>query len=132
MTDARPPKNLLTHLLTLIGWATDGKSPPGKLFARLEQSATGAMGRLGTSDRYLKIAGKGLKLGFMVRRSMTAATEAWQHTWRAPTLGDIQAMRTQIRRLGDRLEVTQTQLELALEALARVESELLRARPPTN
>lgn len=130
MSQPRPPKNLLTHLLTGIGYLTDPKSPPGKLFNRFETTTTAVFDRLGRSDAFLRLAGKGLGLGFMLRRSMTASAEAWLHAWQAPSLGDIQAMRTQLRQLGDRLEVTQTQLELALVALARVESEL-RATPST-
>ena len=73
--------------------------------------------RLGRSDTFLRLAGKSLGLGFALRRGVTDSAEAWLHAWRAPSLGDIQAMRTQLRQLGDRLEVTQTQLELALAAL---------------
>ena len=123
MSQPRPPKNLLTHLLTGIGYLTDPKSPPGKLFNRLETAATGVFDRLGRSDAFLRLAGKGLGLGFALRRGVTDSAEAWLHAWRAPSLGDIQAMRTQLRQLGDRLEVTQTQLELALAALARLESD---------
>ena len=129
MTQPRPPKNLLTHLLTGIGYLTDSKTPPGKLFTRLETSTSKVFDRLARSDTFLRIAGKGLNLGFMVRRSITASAEAWLHAWQAPTLGDVQAMRTQLRQLGDRLEVTQTQLELALDALTRLEADL-RSTPP--
>lgn len=122
MSQPRPPKNLLTHLLTGIGYLTDPKSPPGKLFNRFETATTGLLDRLGRSDAFLRLAGKGLGLGFALRRGVTDSAEAWLHAWRAPSLGDIQAMRTQLRQLGDRLEVTQTQLELALAALARLES----------
>jgi hypothetical protein len=124
----RPPKNLLTHLLTAIGWLTDAKTRPGAVFNRFEAGSSKFFDRLARNHTFLKVAGTGLDLGFMLRRSMTASTEAWLHLFRTPTLGDVQAMRTQIRQLGDRLEVTQTQLELALEALERLESEL-RARP---
>ncbi len=124
MTQPRPPKNLLTHLLTGVGYLTDPKSPPGKVFTRLEASTSRVFDRLARSHTFLRLAGKGLNLGFMVRRSMTASAEAWLHAWQAPTLGDVQEMRTQLRQLGDRLEVTQTQLELALDALARVEADL--------
>lgn len=124
MTQPRPPKNLLTHLLTGVGYLTDPKSPPGQLFTRLEASTSKVFDRLARSHTFLRLAGKGLNLGFMVRRSMTASAEAWLHAWQAPTLGDVQEMRTQLRQLGDRLEVTQTQLELALDALARVEADL--------
>jgi hypothetical protein len=127
----RPPKNLLTHLLSLLGYLTDGKSPPGKLFTMWERAATGAFDRLGRSPRYLSLAGKGLRLGFMLRRSINASADAWLHAWRVPTVTDVQAMRTQLRRLGDRLEVTQSQLELALAALERVEAELRDRKPPT-
>ncbi len=124
MANTRPPRNLLTHLLTGIGYLTDPKSPPGKVFHRWETATTRIFDRLGRNDTYLRVAGKGLELGFMLRRSMTATAESWLHLMRAPTLSDVQAMRTQIRRLGDRLEVTQTQLELALAALERVEAGL--------
>mgnify|MGYP001237797374 CR=1 FL=1 len=124
MAHERPPKNLLTHLLLAIGYLTDAKSPPGRVFTRLERGTTGLFERLGRSHRFLKLAGGGLELGFMLRRSMNEGAEAWLHLLRAPTVRDVQAMRTQIRQLGDRLEVTQTQLELTLAALERVEAEL--------
>lgn len=120
----RPPRNLLTHLLLAIGWLTDADTPPGRVFARLERAGTGLFDRLGQSPRFLKLAGGGLELGFLLRRSMNDGIESWLHLLRAPTVRDVQAMRTQIRQLGDRLEVTQTQLELALAALERVEAEL--------
>jgi hypothetical protein len=120
----RPPKNLLTHVLTAIGWLTDAKTRPGAVFTRVENRGSKFFERLARNETFLKVAGTGLDLGFMLRRSMTASTEAWLHLLRAPTVGDVQAMRTQIRQLGDRLEVTQTQLELALAALERVEAEL--------
>lgn len=123
MSQPRPPKNLLTHLLTGVGYLTDPKSPPGKLFHRLESASTGVFDRLGRNHTFLRLAGKGLGLGFMLRRSMTASAEAWLHAWQAPTLGDVQMMRNQLRQLSDRLEVTQTQLELALAALERLEAE---------
>ena len=122
MTHDRPPKNLLTHLLTLLGYLTDPKSRPGALFTRAERGASGFFDRLARSHRFLKFAGAGLEVGFMMRRSMHEAAEAWLHLMRAPTVADVHAMRTQIRQLGDRLEVTQTQLELALAALERVEA----------
>lgn len=125
----RPPKNLLTHLLLAIGWLTDVKTPPGKVFGRIERAGTGMFDRLGHSPRFLKLAGGGLGLGFLLRRSMNDGLESWLHLLRAPTVRDVQAMRTQIRQLGDRLEVTQTQLELALAALERVESELTARTP---
>lgn len=131
MTEERPPKNLLTHLLLAIGWLTDARSRPGRVFARLERAGTGLFDRLGTSPRFLKLAGGGLELGFLLRRSMNQSAEAWLHLLRAPTVRDVQTMRTQLRRLGDRLEVTQTQLELALAALARVEAELARTARET-
>ena len=124
MTQARPPKNLLTHLLTYIGHLTDAKSRPGAVFTRVERVGSGLFDRLGRNHGFLKFAGKGLELGFQARRSMHASAEAWLHLMRLPTVRDVQAMRTQVRQLGDRLEVTQTQLELALAALARVEAEL--------
>lgn len=131
MAEDRPPKNLLTHLLLAIGWLTDHGSPPGKLFGRLERAGTRVFDRLGTSPRFLKLAGGGLELGFLLRRSMHEGAEAWLHMLRAPTVRDVQSMRTQIRQLGDRLEVTQTQLELALAALARLEAELARKHEET-
>lgn len=123
MNQPRPPKNLLTHLLSGVGYLTDPRSPPGKLFHRLETASTGVFDRLGRSPAFLRLAGKGLGLGFLLRRSVTAGAEAWLHAWQAPTLRDVQLMRNQLRQLGDRLEVTQTQLELALAALERLESE---------
>jgi hypothetical protein len=124
MSTERPPKNLLTHLLTAVGYLTDPKSKPGGLFNKGERLGTGLFDRLGRNDTYLWLAGKGLKAGFVLRRGLTDAAEAWRHSLRAPTLGDVQAMRTQIRRLGDTLEVTQNQLELALAAIQRLEREL--------
>jgi hypothetical protein len=125
----RPPRNLLTRLLLGIGYLTDPKSPPGKVFHRCETGTSAVFERLAHNHTFLRLAGKGLNLGFMLRRSMTAGAEAWLHAWQAPTLGDVQAMRTQLRQLGDRLEVTQTQLELALDTLARVEAGLRLSTP---
>ncbi len=121
-TTARPPKNLLTHLLRLLGYLTDASTKPGAVFQKFERTSTGLFERLGTNRRFLALAGKGLELGFVARQSLTASAEAWLHLFEAPTRREVQAMRTQLRQLGDRLEVTQTQLELALAALERLEA----------
>lgn len=122
MATEDPPKNLTAKLLGLVGHLTDGKSGPGKLWARFEGASTAAMDRLARSPRFLGFAGKGLQRMFFLRREAREIAEEWLHMWRVPALSDIQAMRTQLRRLEDRLEVTTTQLELALAALERLQS----------
>jgi hypothetical protein len=53
MSTERPPKNLLTHLLTFIGYLTDPKSKPGSIFNKGERLGTGLFDRLGRNDTYL-------------------------------------------------------------------------------
>ena len=121
MADTHAPPNLLTHLLRLIGRLTDPKTATGRAFVAGERASTWLMGKLATSDRYLRLAGRGLEAGFVLRRNMIDAAEEMLHALRVPALSEISDLRRQVRALGDRLEVTQAQLEVALELLERME-----------
>ena len=126
MSEKTSSKNLTARILELVGWLTDPKSAPGKWWMRLENASTGVMGRLATNPRYLKFAGRGLRAMFHLHRDMVGLTEGLLHFWRVPTLGDLHEVRAQLRRAEDRLEITTTQLELALELLERLQAELTR------
>ena len=129
MTQETAPKNLTARLLGLVGYLTDPKSGPGKLWMRFEGASTGVMDRLARSPRFLRFAGRGLQKMFHLQRDMVDLTEEVLHFWRVPTLGDLHEVRAQLRRAEDRLEITTTQLELALELLAKLQAELaLRSR----
>lgn len=121
MAETKAPPNLLTRLVRVIGYLTDPKTPPGKLFHSWERSSTWLMGKLATSPSYLRLAGKGLEASFVLRRNMIDAAEEMLHVVRVPALSEINDLRHQVRVLGDRLEVTQSQLEVALELLERME-----------
>ncbi|HEY8380042.1 MAG TPA: hypothetical protein VIK91_26310 [Nannocystis sp.] len=128
MSQKSPPKNLTARILRLIGYLTDPKSAPGKLWTRFEGASTRVMDRLARSPRYLKFAGRGLQAMFHAHRDAVALTEELLHFWRVPTLGDLHELRSQLRRAEDRLEITSTQLELALELLEKLQAELAAAR----
>ena len=121
MAETHAPPNLLTRLLRLIGRLTDPKTATGRAFAAGERASTLLMGKLATSDRYLRLAGRGLEAGFVLRRNMIDAAEEMLHAMRVPALSEINDLRHQVRALGDSLEVTQAQLEVALELLERME-----------
>ena len=123
MATDTPPMNLTARLLGLVGYLTDAKTKPGKLWMRFEGASTAMMDRLARHPRFLGLAGRGLQRMFHVRREAVEIAEEWLHMWRIPALSDIQAMRTQLRRLEDKLEITTTQLELALAALDRLHAE---------
>lgn len=120
------PRNLTARILGLVGYLTDPKSSPGKLWARFEGASTGVMERLARSPRYLRFAGRGLQRMFRFHRDLIDLTEEVLHMWRMPTLGDLNEVRAQLRRAEERLEITTTQLELALGALERLQAELTR------
>lgn len=126
MSEETPPKNLTARILGLVGYLTDPKSGPGKWWMRFEGASTGVMTKLATSPRYLRFAGKGLRRMFVAHRAMIDLTEEVLHFWRLPSVGDIQEVRTTLRRLEDELEITTTQLELALAALDKLQAELAR------
>ncbi len=126
MSEKTPAKNLTARLLGLVGYLTDPKSGPGKWWMRFEGASTGAMGKLATSPRYLKFAGKGLQRMFHAHRAAIDLTEEILHFWRIPSLTDVQEVRRTLRRLEDDLEITTTQLELALAALDKLQAELAR------
>jgi len=93
---------------------------------RFEGASTGAMEKLARSPKYLRFAGKGLQRMFHLHRDVIDLTEEVLHFWRIPSLGDLQEMRRALRRLEDDLEITTTQLELALAALDKLQAELAR------
>ena len=126
MSEKTPPKNLTARILGLVGYLTDPKSGPGKWWMRFEGASTGAMERLARSPKYLRFAGKGLQKMFHLHRDMVDLSEEVLHFWRIPSLGDLQEMRRALRRLEDDLEITTTQLELALAALDKLQAELAR------
>lgn len=126
MSEETPPKNLTARILGLVGYLTDPKSGPGKWWMRFEGASTGAMERLARSPKYLRFAGKGLQRMFHLHRDVIDLTEEVLHFWRIPSLGDLQEMRRALRRLEDDLEITTTQLELALAALDKLQAELAR------
>ena len=126
MSEETPPKNLTARILGLVGYLTDPKSGPGKWWMRFEGASTGAMEKLARSPKYLRFAGKGLQRMFHLHRDVVDLTEEVLHFWRIPTLGDLQETRRALRRLEDDLEITTTQLELALAALDKLQAELAR------
>jgi hypothetical protein len=126
MSQKSDTKNLTARILRLVGYLTDPKSGPGKWWMRFEKRSTGVMDRLARSPRYLRFAGKGLQRMFHVQRDMIDLTEEILHFWRVPSLTDMQEVRSQLRRLEDNLEITTTQLELALAALDKLQAELRR------
>jgi hypothetical protein len=126
MSEETPPKNLTARILGLVGYLTDPKSGPGKWWMRFEGASTGAMEKLARSPKYLRFAGKGLQRMFHLHRDVIDLTEEVLHFWRIPSLGDLQEMRRALRRLEDDLEITTTQLELALAALDKLQAELAR------
>ncbi|MCY1062570.1 hypothetical protein [Nannocystis sp. SCPEA4] len=127
MSKETAPQNVTARILRLVGYLTDPRSGPGKLWMRFEGASTGVMTRLATSPRYLRFAGRGLKRMFHLHRDLVDLTEEVLHFWRVPTLGDLDEVRAQLRRAEDRLEITTTQLELALELLEKVQTELARS-----
>lgn len=126
MSEETPPKNLTARILGLVGYLTDPKSGPGKWWMRFEGASTGAMEKLARSPKYLRFAGKGLQRMFHLHRDVIDLTEEVLHFGRIPSLGDLQEMRRALRRLEDDLEITTTQLELALAALDKLQAELAR------
>lgn len=126
MSQKSDPKNVTARILRLVGYLTDPKSGPGKWWMRFENASTGVMDRLARSPRYLRFAGKGLQRMFHVQRDMIDLTEEILHFWRVPSLTDVLEVRSQLRKLEDNLEITTTQLELALEALDKLQAELRR------
>jgi hypothetical protein len=127
MSQETAPRNLTARILRLVGYLTDPKSGPGKLWMRFEGASTGVMARLATSPRYLRLAGRGLTKMFHFHRDLVDLTEEVLHFWRVPTLGDFNEVRAQLRRAEDRLEITTTQLELALELLEKLQAEMTRS-----
>ncbi|MBK8261052.1 MAG: hypothetical protein IPK80_06900 [Nannocystis sp.] len=119
--EAKAPPNLLTRLVRLVGHLTDPKTAPGRLFTAFERRSTALFGKLATNERYLRFAGRGLEASFNLRRGGIEATEELLHLMRLPAVSEVNELRYQVRSLHDRLEVTNSQLELALALLERME-----------
>lgn len=126
MSEKTPPRNLTARILRAVGYLTDPKSGPGKWWMRFEGASTGAMEKLARSPKYLRFAGKGLQKMFHLHRDAIDLTEEILHFWRIPSLSEVHEVRSQLRRLEDNLEITTTQLELALAALDKLQAELAR------
>jgi len=124
MTDQSPPPILLTRVLRLLGHLTSPETLTGKVFTRCEQTMTGAMAKLATSDRYLRVAGKGLEMSFRMRKNMIDIAEEMLHMARIPAVSEVNELRNQVRVMHDQMEATQSQLEIALDLLERIDARI--------
>jgi len=113
----RRQSDILRKALKGIGYLTDPKTRPGKVFTYCEEKATNLFGKLAGSDRYLDFAGKMMSRSFGAQSKVIEHREEMLRTMRLPTTSEMDDVRERLRRLGDEVEALSSQLELVLEAL---------------
>jgi hypothetical protein len=125
---SRPSPNLLARTLKLVGHLTSPETRSGRVFTRAERSLTRVAARLAESPLWLRVSGGLMRRGFSLRIRRASMMEKTLHTLRVPTSSEVDAMRAQLRRMGDQVEALGSQLELVVELLERREQQ--GAPPP--
>jgi len=110
-------KSLLVSVMKGLGYLSDPKTKPGKVFTWAEKKATDLATKLAQNDKYLDFAGRTMSRGFLMQARVTRAQEEVLRAMRLPTTGEVNQVRDQLRRLGDQVEALSSQLEMVLETL---------------
>lgn len=113
--------------LKLLGHLTSPETRSGKVFTRVEQRLTKLTTALAENPTYLRISGGLLRRSLELRIRRRALIERILHAVRLPAASEVDAVRDQLRRLGDQVEALGSQLELAVALLERQQQS--RANP---
>ncbi|MCA9693816.1 MAG: hypothetical protein R3A51_13290 [Nannocystaceae bacterium] len=113
----RPRRSPIALTLKAIGYLTDPKSPPGKLFNAWERAATGLMERLGRDERYLRVVGAAMNEGFRQHARAREELTRWVHAFGLPAQADVDRVEQQLARARGQLEALEAQLEVIASRL---------------
>lgn len=119
--DSRSSRGLLARALKKVGELTHPETRSGQVFARAERGLTQVAARLAESPTFLRVSGGLMRRGFTQQLRRTSMMEKTLHTLRVPTSSEVDALRHQLRRMGDQVEALGSQLEHVVELLERQE-----------
>jgi hypothetical protein len=119
--DSRPSRGLLARALKKVGELTSPETRSGQVFAKAERGLTKVAARLAESPTFLRVSGGLMRRGFSQQIRRTSVVEKTLHTLRVPTSSEVDALRNQLRRMGDQVEALGSQLEHVVELLERQE-----------
>jgi hypothetical protein len=113
--------NPIALAMKTIGYLTDPKTAPGKVFGLYEKNLTAAFELLAHNELYLTWAGRMMEQSFRARRDMIAMMEGTLRLLRVPTASDVGDLRREVRAVGDQVEALGAQLEAVIDALEKRE-----------
>ena len=119
--DSRPSRGLLARALKKVGELTHPETRSGKVFSKAERGLTKVAARLAESPTFLRVSGGMMRRGFTQQIRSSSMMETALHTLRVPTSSEVDALRNQLRRMGDQVEALGSQLEHVVELLERQE-----------
>jgi hypothetical protein len=117
--DSRPSPGLLARALKTLGRLTSPETRSGKVFTQAERGLTRVASRLAESPTFLRLSGGLMRRGFTLQIRRTSLMESTLHTLRVPTSSEVDALRDQLRRMGNQVEALGSQLEHVVELLER-------------
>ena len=115
----RPAPGLLARALKTVGRLTHPQTRSGRVFTRAEQGLTRVAARLAGSPTFVRVSGGLMRRRFTLRVRRTSLLERTLHSLRVPTSSEVDALRDQLRRMGDQMEALGSQLEHVVELLER-------------
>jgi hypothetical protein len=118
---SRPSPGLLARALKTVGRLTSPETRSGKVFAKAERGLTHVASRLAESPTFLRVSGGLMRRGFTLQIRRASLLETTLHTLRVPTATEVDALRDQLRRMGNQVEALGSQLEHVVELLERQE-----------
>ncbi|WNG39227.1 hypothetical protein F0U61_40320 [Archangium violaceum] len=121
--DSRPSPGLLARALKKVGQLTSPETRSGQVFAKAERGLTQVAARLAESPTFLRVSGGLMRRGFTEQIRRTSMMEKTLHSLRVPTASEVEALRDQLRRMGDQVEALGSQLEHVVELLERQEQQ---------
>ncbi|QRK08735.1 hypothetical protein JQX13_00665 [Archangium violaceum] len=121
--DSRPSPGLLARALKKVGQLTSPETRSGQVFAKAERGLTQVAARLAESPTFLRVSGGLMRRGFTQQIRRTSMMEKTLHSLRVPTASEVDALRDQLRRMGDQVEALGSQLEHVVELLERQEQQ---------
>lgn len=119
----------LVRVMKAIGYVTDPATLPGKAFTFWERNMTRAMEKLAQNDTYLSLAGGMMQQGFRAQAQWIEITEEMLRAMRLPTASDMHEVRDRLRQVSEEVEALSSELEVAVEALERIEKKLANGAP---
>lgn len=117
--DPRPAPGLLARALKTVGRLTSPQTRSGRVFTKAEQGLTRVAARLAESPTFVRVSGGLMRRRFTLQVRRASLLEKTLHSLRVPTASEVEALRDQLRRMGDQVEALGSQLEHVVELLER-------------